>query len=172
MYRLCRVYHYIDYISNLSILFKLGYCNITGDMRLTGPAGPRRVDVILRQWLNGSFRVEPQHESVRGGLNDLLPEKEVREALDLTQQRHVAALPQLEGYAWLDVAVQRALGNKRPVLHLADLAVVLQYGGGDQVLLQEGPGRQVVGEAGGEVLQDGLHRVPRLLPGRPQVLLQ
>ena len=121
--------------------------------------------------LYGSFRVEPQHEAVRGGLDDFLPEKEVRQSFDLTQERHVAALPQLKGHAGLDVAIERALGHEGPVLYLADFAVILHNGGGDQVLLQEGPWRQVIRETGGEVLQYGFHCVPRLLPSSPEVLL-
>jgi hypothetical protein len=41
-----------------------------------------------------------------------------------------------------------------------------------EVVLEEGFGGHVMGEAGGEVLQDALHGVARLLAGDAQVFLQ
>ena len=42
----------------------------------------------------------------------------------------------------------------------------------DGILLQEGLGAHVVHDGGGQVLQDGVHGVPGLLPRHPEVLLQ
>ena len=48
----------------------------------------------------------------------------------------------------------------------------LQHGTVDEVFLQKGLGWHVVHDGGGEVLEDGVHGVARLLAGDPQVLLE
>ena len=50
-----------------------------------------------------------------------------------------------------------------------DGLLYLEHGAGDEVLLEEGSGRHVVHDGGGQVGQDRVHRVPGLLPSHPEV---
>ena len=50
--------------------------------------------------------------------------------------------------------------------------VYLKHWRVDEILLQEGLGAHVVHDGGGQVLEDGVHGVPGLLPRHPEVLLQ
>ena len=74
---------------------------------------------------NGGLRADPEHESVGAGLDDLLRDDKVRESLYGAQERHLA-LPQLEGAALGEVAIQGTLRHQGPVLQLAELAIVLK----------------------------------------------
>ena len=75
---------------------------------------------------HGGLRAYPEREPVGAWLDDLLRDVEVRQPLHRAQQGHLA-LPQLEGAALGQVAVQRTLGHQRPALEVAQLTLVLKY---------------------------------------------
>jgi len=90
---------------------------------------------------------------------------------NLAEQEHLS-LTQLEHCSSLNAAAQENLANQRPRVCVHLLLLCLQNRARNKVLLEEGLGGHVVHDRGGEVCQDAVHRVPRLLSGDPEVLLK
>ena len=121
-------------------------------------------------------------------VDDLLGETEVRQSDHLAEEEDVA-LAELKEEAGLNTAGEKDVADEGPVLDWNILLLTLnqvtgqislttirvsylKYWTVDQIFLQESLGRHVVHDVGGQVLQDGVHGVPGLLPCDPQVFLQ